>query len=73
MTVPFAWSEKIIYLRRNMSSLFITAVKDLSSFEKLVKILFREVYYQHLGFTTRLFSATTNDLSLYEVLKFFHG
>ena len=51
-------------------SLFIQSVKDMctiKTFEKLRYILFIEVNCLHFGVTTRLFSATTNDLSLYEV------
>ena len=55
-----------------MPSLFIKAVQDISTintFEKLLNILFREVNCLHFGFTTRLFPATTNDMSLYELQK----
>ena len=49
-----------------MPSLFIKAVKDIciiNTFEKLLNILFSEVNCLHFGFTTPLFSATTNDVS----------
>ena len=58
-----------------MPSLFIKAVKDIctiNTFEKLLNILFSEVNCLHFGFTTRLFPDTTNDLSIYELLKLFH-
>ena len=57
-----------------MPLLFITAVTDIcaiNTFEKLLKILFSEVYRWHFGFTTPLFSATSTDMSLYEVLTLF--
>ena len=58
-----------------MPRLFITAVKDVGTIntsEKLLKILFSEVYCKHFGSTTRFFFATTNNLSLYKLLKLFH-
>ena len=58
-----------------MPLLFITAVKDIctiNTFEKLLNVLFSEVSCWHFGFTTSLFSATTTDMSLYEVLTLFH-
>ena len=58
-----------------MPSLFIKAVKDMctiNTFEKLLNILFSEVNCLQFGFTTRLFPDTTNDLSIYELLKLFH-
>ena len=54
--------------------LFITAVKDIcaiNTFEKLLNILFSEVYCWHFGFRRLLFSATITDMSLYEVLNLF--
>ena len=57
-----------------MPSLFITALKDIcaiNTFEKLLNILFSEVYCSYFGFTTLLFSATITDMSLYEVLNLF--
>ena len=57
-----------------MPLLFITAVKEIcaiNTFEKLLNILFREVYCWYFGFTTLLFSATITDMSLYEVLNLF--
>ena len=57
-----------------MPPLFITAVKDIctnNTFEKLLKVLFSEVSCWHFGFTTPLFSATTTDMSLYDVLTLF--
>ena len=57
-----------------MPPLFITAVKDIcaiNTFEKLLNILFSEVYCWYFGFTTLLFSATITDMSLYEVLNLF--
>ena len=57
-----------------MPLLFITAVKDIcaiNTFEKLLNILFSEVYCWYFGFTTLLFSATITDMSLYEVLNLF--
>ena len=57
-----------------MPPLFITAVKDIctnNTFEKLLKVLFSEVSCWHFGFTTPLFSATTTDISLYDVLTLF--
>ena len=57
-----------------MPPLIFTAVKDIckiNTFEKLPHILFDEVYCQHFDFATRLFSATTTDLFLYDVLQFF--
>ena len=54
--------------------LFITAVKDIcaiNTFEKLLNILFSEVYCWYFGFITLLFSATITDMSLYEVLNLF--
>ena len=57
-----------------MPPLFIAAVTDIcaiKTFEKLLNILFSEVYCWHFGFTTPLFSATTTDMSLYEVLTLF--
>ena len=58
-----------------MSSLFIKAVKDLCTINtfELLNILFSEVNCLHFGFTTRLFPDTTNDLSVYEVLKLFYS
>ena len=57
-----------------MPSLFIEAVKDICTINtfELLNILFSEVNCLHFGFTTRLFPDTTNDLSIYEVLKLFH-
>ena len=58
-----------------MPPLFITAVKDIctiNTFEKLLNVLFSEVSCWHFGFTTPQFSATTTDMSLYEVLTLFH-
>ena len=57
-----------------MPLLFITAVKDIcaiNTFEKLLNILFSEVYCWYFGFTTLLFSATITDMSLHEVLNLF--
>ena len=57
-----------------MPLLFITAVKDVcatNTFEKLLNILFSEVYCWYFGFTTLLFSATITDMSVYEVLNLF--
>ena len=57
-----------------MPPLFNTAVKDIcaiNTFEKLLHILFSEVYCWHFGFITLLFSATTTDMSLYEVFNLF--
>ena len=57
-----------------MPLLFITAVKDVcatKTFEKLLNILFSEVYCCYFGFTTFLFSETTTDMSLHEVLNLF--
>ena len=57
-----------------MPLLFIIAVKDIcaiNTFEKLLNILFSEVYCWYFGFTTLLFSATITDKSLYEVLNLF--
>ena len=57
-----------------MPLLFITAVKDIcaiNTFEKLLNILFSEVYCWYFGFTTLLFSATITDMSLYELLNLF--
>ena len=57
-----------------LSPLFITAVKDIctvNTFEKLLHISFSEGYCWHFGFTTQLLSATTTDLSIYEVLRLF--
>ena len=57
-----------------MPPLIFTAVKDIckiNTFEKLPHILFDEVYCQHFDFATRLFSATTTDLFLYDVLQLF--
>ena len=54
--------------------LFNTAVKDIcaiNTFEKLLDILFSEVYCWYFGFTTLLFSATITDMSLYDVLVLF--
>ena len=51
--------------------LFITAVKDIWKIEKLLNILFSEVYCWHFGFRRLLFSATKTDMSLYEVLNLF--
>ena len=59
-----------------MPLLFITAVKDIcaiNTFEKLLNILFSEVYCLYFGFTTLLFSATITDTSLYEVLTAGHS
>ena len=50
------------------------AVKDIcaiNTFEKLLNILFSEVYCWHFGFRRLLFSATITDMSLYEVLNLF--
>ena len=57
-----------------MPSLFIKAVKDICTINtfELLNILFSEVNCLHFGFTTRLFPDTTNDLSIYEVLKLFY-
>ena len=55
-------------------ALFNIAVKDIcaiNTFEKLFHILLSEVYCSHFGFTTLLLSATTTDMSLYEVLNLF--
>ena len=59
-----------------MPLLFNSAVKyicAINTFEKLLNILFSEVYCSHFGSTTLLFSATTTttDMSLYEVLNLF--
>ena len=59
-----------------MPLLFITVVKDIilfaiNTFEKLLNILFSEVYCWYFGFTTLLFSATITDMSLYELLNLF--
>ena len=57
-----------------MPPLFITAVKDIcaiNTFEKLLNILFSEVYCWYFGLTTLLFSATITDMSLYELLNLF--
>ena len=57
-----------------MPPLFITALKDIraiNTFEKLLNILFSEVYCKHFGFTMLLFSATITGMSLYEVLNLF--
>ena len=57
-----------------MPLLFITAVKDVcatKTFEKLLNILFSEVYCWYFGFTTFLFYETTTDMSLHEVLNLF--
>ena len=57
-----------------MPLLFITTVKDIctiNTFEKLLNILFSEVYYWCFGFTTLLFSGTITDMSPYEVLNLF--
>ena len=57
-----------------MPLLFITAVKDIcaiNTFEKLLNILFSEVYCWYFGLTTLLFSPTITDMSLYEVLNLF--
>ena len=57
-----------------MPLLFITAVKDIcaiNTFEKLLNILFSEVYCSYFGFITLLFSATITDMSLYELLNLF--
>ena len=54
--------------------LFNTAVKDIcaiNTFEKLLNILFSEVYCWHFGFRRLLFSATITDMSLYELLNLF--
>ena len=54
--------------------LFNTAVKDIcaiNTFEKLLHILFSEVYCWYFGFTTLLFSTTITDMSLYELLNLF--
>ena len=54
--------------------LFITAVKDIcaiNTFEKLLNILFSEVYCWHFGFKRLLFSATITDMWIYEVLTLF--
>ena len=55
-------------------ALFNIAVKDIcaiNTFEKLFHILLSEVYCSHFGFTTLLLSATTTDMSPYEVLNLF--
>ena len=55
-----------------MPPLFITAVKDIcaiNAFEKLLNILYSEVYCWHFGFTTPLFSTTTTDMFLYDLLN----
>ena len=57
-----------------MPPLFITAGKHIcaiNTFEKLLDILFSEVYCWYFGFTTLLFSATITDMSLYDVLALF--
>ena len=57
-----------------MPPLFNTAVKDIcaiKTFEKLLNILFSEVHCQHFRFATLLFSATTTDISPYEILNLF--
>ena len=57
-----------------MPLLFITTVKDIctiNTFEKLLNILFSEVYYWCFGFTTLLFSGTITDMSPYELLNLF--
>ena len=57
-----------------MPPLFITAVKNIciiNTFEKLLNVLFSGVSCWHFGFTTPLFSATTTDISLYDVLTLF--
>ena len=58
-----------------MPPLFITALKDIYSaintFEKLLNILFSEVYCKHFGFTILLFSATITGMSSYELLNLF--
>ena len=54
--------------------LFITAVKDIcaiNTFEKLLNILFSEVYCWHFGFRRLLFSVTITDMWLYELLNLF--
>ena len=59
---------------KNKAPLFNTAIKDkcaINIFEKLHNIFFSEVYCSHFGFATLLFSATTTDMSPYEVLNLF--
>ena len=57
-----------------MPPLVNIAIKDtcaINTFKKLLHILLSEVYCWHFGFTTLLLSATTTDMSLYEILNLF--
>ena len=57
-----------------MPPLFITAVKDIctiNTFEELLNIYLAKYIVNILALQTLLFSATTTDMSLYEVLKLF--
>ena len=50
-----------------MPPLFVTVVNDIctiKTFEKLLNIVFSEVCSSHFSVTTRLFPATTHDLSV---------